>query len=258
MWTYFCHRINDAANVKHKDNTLYLSFAFFLRSIIFLILFQILLGNILKAKYLCGEVIHQTTNIMDLTKSLPSQLPRLRFLDQFMAHHPGYVAGGCFKNLFLGEKIKDVDIFFEDISGFQAAVKIFEENDLYKKAYENDRVTAFRQGGTGIVVELIGSFFNEPGLMIEDFDFSITKAFYCKNDETGEYEFYHHPRFFEHLMNKKLVLDDKILFPLSTFNRSYRYTRYGFGLCGESKEKLILSLQGFNGVVTSDFYFGID
>ena len=110
---------------------------------------------------------------------------------------------------------------------------------------------------TGICIEVISSFIGEPDTMISNFDFSITKAFYAKS-ETGEYEFFSHPKFFEHLMNRKLVIDDKILFPLSTFNRSFRYTRYGFGLCGESKEKLVRSLQGATLVGQNDFYFGID
>lgn len=35
----------------------------------------------------------------------------LNFLDKFMMGHKGYIAGGCFKNIFNGEKIKDIDIF---------------------------------------------------------------------------------------------------------------------------------------------------
>ena len=36
----------------------------------------------------------------------------LNFLDKFMMGHKGYIAGGCFKNIFNGEKIKDIDIYF--------------------------------------------------------------------------------------------------------------------------------------------------
>ena len=35
----------------------------------------------------------------------------LNFLDKFMMGHKGYIAGGCFKNIFNGEKIKDIDIY---------------------------------------------------------------------------------------------------------------------------------------------------
>ena len=194
---------------------------------------------------------------MELLKSLPAQLPKLRLLDRFMANHSGYIAGGCFKGVFLGEKIKDVDIFFKNEIDARKAGAYFEGSDEYTTAWSNDRVSAFRCKKTGIVVEVIYSFFGQPAEMIANFDFTITKAFYAKN-EAGEYEFFAHERFFEHITNRKLVIDDKIIFPLSTFNRSYRYMKYGFGLCGESKTKLIGALQGFNGANMNDFYFGID
>ena len=34
----------------------------------------------------------------------------LNFLDKFMMGHKGYIAGGCFKNIFNGEKIKDLSL----------------------------------------------------------------------------------------------------------------------------------------------------
>lgn len=194
---------------------------------------------------------------MELSKSLPAQLPKLRFLDRFMAGHAGYIAGGCFKNLFLGEKIKDVDIFFVTEKDCLSAIAYFEGNIDYIKGFTNDRVTRFKDTLTGLTVELITPFMNEPLEIIERFDFTITKAVYSR-DEEGAYVFHCHHKFFEHLMNKKLVIDDQILFPLSTFNRVLKYTRYGFGLCGESKEKLIASLQGAVVTTQNDFYFGID
>lgn len=205
--------------------------------------------------------IFQTFKIkknMDTLKSLPSQLPKLRFLDRFMAGHKGYIAGGCFKGLFAGEKIKDIDLFFESESAAKEAESYFSSNEEYTKAWGNERVQAFRCKKTGIVVEVIFSFLDTPLQMIDKFDFTITKACYAKNSETGEYEFHFHPRFFEHLTNRKLVIDNHIMFPLSTFNRSFRYAKYGFGLCGESKSRLIQALQGFNGAGMNDFYFGID
>lgn len=57
---------------------------------------------------------------MNIQKSLPTQLPRLRFLDLFMEGHKGYIAGGCFKHLFRGEKIKDVDVFVNEADAKEA------------------------------------------------------------------------------------------------------------------------------------------
>lgn len=38
---------------------------------------------------------------------------------------------------------------------------------------------------------------------------------------------------------KRLVLDNKIPFPISTWEHSYRYKGYGYNLCRESKKKLL-------------------
>jgi len=195
---------------------------------------------------------------MTLLKSLPSQLPKLRFLDRFMANHSGYIAGGCFKGLFAGEKIKDVDVFFTDAEKAKAAVSYFTTNSEFKPGYSNDRVASFVDSKTGIRVEVIFGFVGEAEQMLSNFDFTITKAAYIKNADTSQYEFIFHERFFEHLSNRKLVIDDKVLFPISTFERSLRYTRYGFNLCGESKSRIIQSVQGFTNISLNDFYAGID
>ena len=43
----------------------------------------------------------------------PEHIFMLRQLDKFMSGHNGFIAGGCFKNLFNHEKIKDIDVFFK-------------------------------------------------------------------------------------------------------------------------------------------------
>ena len=35
----------------------------------------------------------------------------LNWLDEFMIGHKGFICGGCFKNIFNKEKVKDLDIF---------------------------------------------------------------------------------------------------------------------------------------------------
>lgn len=201
----------------------------------------------------------ETPSNLTTSRSLPTQLPKLRFLDRFMEGHKGYIAGGCFKHLFAGEKIKDVDIFFENEKDANEADAAFSKNEEFKFHYKNGRVKAYKCQKTGIVCEIIFAHYGDPLTMISNFDFTVTKAYYWKDDLSGNYEFIFHERFFEHLTNKKLVIDDKVPFPLSTFNRSYRYAmKYGFGLCGESKERLVIALQGYSGGAQFDFYFGID
>lgn len=73
--------------------------------------------------------------------------------------------------------------------------------------------------------------------MISDFDFTITKFAYYKNyDNVDEdnylavYEVAFQEEFFEHLHTKRLVIDDDLPYPVSTFNRIMKYAKYGYQL----------------------------
>ena len=83
----------------------------------------------------------------------------IRFLDEFMMGHKGYIAGGCFKNIFNHEKIKDIDIFFEKKDDFDEAVEYFdnlttEDDAKYILWYENKNVKAYKHLKKNIVIEL--------------------------------------------------------------------------------------------------------
>lgn len=47
------------------------------------------------------------------------------FLDIYMTGHNGYIAGGCFKNIFNGQRIKDIDIFFLTKGDFIEACELY-------------------------------------------------------------------------------------------------------------------------------------
>jgi hypothetical protein len=185
---------------------------------------------------------------------------QLWFLDKFLIGHKGFIAGGCFKNIFNKERIKDIDIFFENESDFKEAKKYF-KNKLktnpsnWKLSYENKKVWAIYSVKEKVRIELIRSVFGNPQKIIDDFDFTLTKFAYYKNYENLDedeymavFEIIYHPQFFEHLSTKRLVLDDKIPFPISTFNRSYKYAAYGYGLCRESKIKLVEAVNGLENI----------
>lgn len=46
--------------------------------------------------------------------------------------------------------------------------------------------------------------------------------------------------------DKVLVRDENIPFPVSTWERSYRYKGYGYNMCRETKKKLLQALKGVN------------
>ena len=186
---------------------------------------------------------------------------KVRFLDYYMEGHAGFIAGGSFKNIFKKEKIKDLDIFFKNESDFNNAKLFFETNDDYIFSYENQNTVSYKNKKTNIRVELIRHTYGTPIEIISMFDFSITRYAYAKKEENNELVYYnvYVDTFFEDLVSNKLVIDGDLRFPISSFERSYRYRSYGYGLCKESKAKLIEALKNSNtDDLSNDLYFGLD
>ena len=115
----------------------------------------------------------------------------------------------------------------------------------------------------GVYIELIRKVFGTPEEIIKDFDFDITKFAYFK-DSDNQYKCLLHKDFFEHLHLRRLVIDDKINYPIGTFQRILKYIKYGYGLCKDSKLKIIKSLSELNSSdinennINSSLYDGID
>lgn len=226
----------------------------------------------------------------------------LNWLDQYMVGHKGFIAGGCFKNIFCKEKVKDIDIFFESLADYEDAVNYFDSmtpgyegddkrDEEYIFHYQNDKVKAYKNAKTGIRVELCKAVFGTAKEVISRFDFTIVKFAYYKEeveDETGaefdpfdfdgmeelaeyhmekkpethiEYKIVCDENFFEHLHLKRLVTDDKIPFPMSTFERMIRYIGYGYRPCRETKVKIATAIHDLSEqeIVTGEsLYDGMD
>ena len=159
----------------------------------------------------------------------------LNWLDEYMTGHKGFICGGCFKNIFNKEKVKDLDIFFENESDFDDAVQYFDSqtpgydgddvrDEKYHFHYENDNVKAYKHIETGVVIELCCKIFGKPETHIE-------------------YKILMDDAFFEHLHLKRIVIDKDIPFPMSTFERMLRYAKYGYFPCKETKMKIINALR---------------
>lgn len=221
----------------------------------------------------------------------------LNWLDEFMTGHKGFICGGCFKNIFCHEKVKDLDIFFKCRGDFDNAIRYFDsmstgyegddkKNEEYSFYYENPNVKAYRHIRTGVVLELCCKIFGSAEEIINQFDFTIAKFAYYKEeveDETGaavmetlfdiepietdklqthiEYMVMHDDKFFEHLHMKRLVIDKDIPFPMSTFERMFRYAKYGYFPCRETKMKIIQSLRDLTNEqveLSESLYDGMD
>lgn len=203
----------------------------------------------------------------------------LNWLDEFMVGHKGFICGGCFKNIFNKEKVKDLDIFFKSEKDWNEAVDYFDsmtpgyegdgkKDEQYRFYYENKNVKAYKHIKTGIVLELCKKIFGTAKDILNQFDFTIVKFSYYKEeveDETGavveydpfeiepvqsekpkthiEYRIMYDDKFFEHLHMKRLVIDNEIPFPMSTFERMFKYAKYGYFPCMETKMKIIDSIR---------------
>lgn len=227
------------------------------------------------------KAIMFTTNHVD-------NYPVLRRLNKYLPDN-AYIAGGVFKNILEDKPFRDVDVYFHTEMDFDAAVDAAEVIG-HPKVYSNDRVTAFKVHD--VTVEYIRYKFGTPAEILEEFDFTITKAAYgaltlppssqsfdallCLDEllfmadgepEPPVMEFVHHSQFFEHLHQRRLVIEGTLPMPISTFERTYKYTRYGFNLCRDSKVTLLTAIMQAGTVVedndlsahlSASLYAGID
>jgi hypothetical protein len=208
-----------------------------------------------------------------LVHSDPDNYFQLKILDKFMMGHNGFIAGGCFKNLFNGERVKDIDVFFENTNDFEAARVYFDsQEEDYYFFYENPNVYAYKHRETNTTVELCRKVFGTADEVISAFDFSIVKFAYYKTEEDdtgvfpdGEkrtvYKVALDDKFFEHLHLKRLVVDDKLLYPMSTFERMIRYIKYGYMPCQGTKLRIAQGVRGLTDdamIVAASLYDGID
>lgn len=185
----------------------------------------------------------------------------LRGLQRYVKDTKGFIAGGCFKDLFQGKKTRDVDVFFENEEDYNNAVELYKTKSNFKQIYSNDNCTGYRDIKKNIGVELIKSIFGTPETVISQFDFTIVKAAYFNPpSEEQDIQFIYHPNFFEHLILKRLVIDDGMPKAVATLNRTWKYVQYGFGLCRESKIKLTNEIieKGVVEDINGDLYFGFD
>ena len=104
---------------------------------------------------------------------------------------------------------------------------------------------AFQQKGSKVWIELVESTFGQPDEILDKFDFTVAKFAYYKasTDTNTEYRLLYHKDFFEHLHQKRLVIDKDIPFPISTWERTYRYKSYGYNMCRETKKKLLEAIR---------------
>jgi len=167
----------------------------------------------------------------------------LKPLDVYLRGTNGFIAGGCFKDLFLGKEPKDIDICFPSEAAFQQACDVYGRSG-YLIASQTSNAFAFCVNGKR--VELIQSYFGNMEQLIAGFTFTVTMFGYDGNSCV------YHPDFFKHLMFKQLRLGGQpdlcpTSTPVSVMNHLLRYYGYGFKADSETKNSLFSSLSFMSG-----------
>lgn len=188
--------------------------------------------------------------------------PQAVWLKQFLIGHPGIIAGGCFRSVFTGEKPHDLDMFFHDVGEYSQAVQYFRAaKDKYLPGYQNKNVESFIHLESKTRIECVKTIFGTPEEILDQFDFTIAKFAICIEPEPPDSPYddwtyneliTYHPFFFEHLSMKRLVVDDKMPFPVSTFNRCFKYAARGFFPCRETKLKILRAINELPNVEDGD------
>lgn len=190
----------------------------------------------------------------------------LSWLNKFISEHNGFICGGCFKNIFRHEQVRDIDIFFENNADYNNAVQQFDNNkDEFSHCYSSRNAEAYKHKNTDTTIELCHAIYGTPEQILSQFDFTIVKFAYFKEETKGgtetniEYQVLYHENFFKHLLLERLVIDDKLLFPIHTFERTLKYAKYGFSPCYETKLKLLTAIHQLPDIqVKENFYNGFD
>lgn len=120
---------------------------------------------------------------------------------------------------------------------------LFVKKDGYgiSAIYANTEGCTFADATLELRVEA-GAYFKKGDILIS----TLGNPFSSASIVAYEYKLLYHEKFFEHLHMKRLVIDENIPFPVSTWERSYRYKGYGYNMCRETKKKLLQALKGVN------------
>lgn len=132
-----------------------------------------------------------------------------------------YFAGGCFKSLYLNEKVNDYDLYFNNKESVEKFLKIY--NTMTDDGFEvllatqNAITFEFREK----IIQFIIKFHDMPYQMISRFDFIHCQNFYNPKDEYLELK--------EYVIGKKeLHYNRRSILPISTMKRMGKFMSQGW------------------------------
>lgn len=158
--------------------------------------------------------------------------------------HGCYLAGGALTSIFTNKEVNDLDIYFP------TKTKMFRfVSEMFKPtSYGLSEMGQFECIATAItdksivckdrVQLVIADTFKTPQDIFDCFDYTINMAAYSFATE----EFTFHPKFFEHLAQRKLVFNTGTRFPLVSLFRVDKYTKRGYSISKQELSKLCLAI----------------
>lgn len=157
-------------------------------------------------------------------------------LIQHMKDLNSVIAGGAITSICSNTSINDYDIYSPDLESYSKILDKFKEFG-YRASFETDNSTSLFKDG--LKVQLIKTYYiSDIEHIINKFDFTVCTAGYFFDTE----EFVFHKDFFKDLAAKRLVINPKTVYPISTLNRVRKYIDKGYSISGIEFIKLALAI----------------
>lgn len=171
-------------------------------------------------------------------------------LNYLLEGHNGFIAGGCFKDIFQNKKPRDIDMFFENVQDFNTADKEFKNKGFEEVCNTNNAKTLINNETT---VQLICKFYGTPEQILNKFDFAVCKYSYQKENENYISTFC--DTYYEDLEKRKLTVDLNLDFPFSTLKRAFKYCKYGFYPTLKTVEEIAIKInESDKKILMEEFY----
>ena len=169
-----------------------------------------------------------------------------KYLDKYInlcknCNSNGYIAGGCFKDIFTNKTPNDYDIYFKTEEDYTKTFDYLYANKNFTFKESTSNSSKFIDNETNAILNLVNIFYGDINSVLDKFDFTITKIAY-----DGEH-IYCIEWFYEDLNSKLLCIENqKLLYPIQTLRRMFKYSRYGYNVETESFITILNQIRTLN------------
>lgn len=148
-----------------------------------------------------------------------------------------FIAGGCFRSLYDGTPVKDIDLFFASRADFNAALRCFEASSIFTELPSGCGGCPIFTDGVNPPVNLVGFRFHATlRALVLDFDLTCITCGAAMT-EPGVVETFALAEFHSDASNKRLRFN-KVQNYCRAIRRLTRYEGYGYTRCESVKRDL--------------------